>query len=794
MSNPLSLDEWTPPPAHPAGGIAARAMAASRPAAYLQGLNPEQFRAVESLDGPVLVLAGAGTGKTRVLTSRIAHIIATGRARAGEILAVTFTNKAAREMKERITALIGAVGEGMPWLGTFHSIGTKILRRHAELVGLRPDFTILDTDDQIRLLKQILQAENIDEKRWPARVLAFQIDAWKNRALTPGKVSAGEGHVFAEGRARELYKLYQERLKALNAVDFGDLLLENIRLFQENADILADFQRRFRFILVDEYQDTNVAQYLWLRLLAAGHRNLCCVGDDDQSIYGWRGAEVDNILRFEKDFPGATVIRLERNYRSTGHILGAAGHLIARNEGRLGKTLFTDGEEGERVSVACAWDSEEEARMVADEIEALQHKGHSLQEMAILVRASFQMREFEERFITNAIPYRVIGGPRFYERAEIRDALAYLRIVSQPADDLAFERIFNTPKRGLGDAVLNALHAYARPNRVPLLQAARVLIESDEISSRARPALRALVENIGRWASLIETAPHHELAEMILEESGYTDMWKKDRSADAAGRLDNLKELVRAMEEFDNLAGFLEHVGLVMEKSQGEDEARVSIMTLHGAKGLEFETVFLPGWEEGLFPSQRTLDEQGRAGLEEERRLAYVGLTRAKRRVKLYFATNRRIHGLWQSTIPSRFVDELPPGHVEVVEGQGTYGSMQRLGYGGGSRFDKVSPANSSYQTPGWQRMQAAKEAGFTPSRAPQEPGRGWGSASSPRTIEGRVLASSTMQSSRYSSGDRVFHIKFGPGSVAEVDGNKLTVDFDKAGRKMVLESFVQAH
>ncbi|MCU0820210.1 MAG: UvrD-helicase domain-containing protein [Beijerinckiaceae bacterium] len=769
-------------------------MAASRPAVHLQGLNPEQQRAVETLDGPVLVLAGAGTGKTKVLTSRIAHIIASGRARTGEILSVTFTNKAAREMKERITALIGAVGEGMPWLGTFHSIGTKILRRHAELVGLRSDFTILDTDDQIRLLKQILQAENIDEKRWPARILAFQIDGWKNRALTPEKVSSGEGHVFAEGRARELYKLYQERLKTLNAVDFGDLLLENIRLFQENPDVLADFQQRFRFILVDEYQDTNVAQYLWLRLLAAGHRNLCCVGDDDQSIYGWRGAEVDNILRFEKDFPGAVVIRLERNYRSTGHILGAAGHLIAKNEGRLGKTLFTDGEEGERVTVACAWDSEEEARMVADEIEALQHKGHSLQDMAILVRASFQMREFEERFITNAIPYRVIGGPRFYERAEIRDALAYLRIVSQPADDLAFERIFNTPKRGLGDAVLNALHAYARPNRVPLLQAARVLIESDEISSRARPNLRALVENISRWASLIETTPHHELAEMILEESGYTDMWKKDRSADAAGRLDNLKELVRAMEEFENLAGFLEHVGLVMEKSQGEDEARVSIMTLHGAKGLEFETVFLPGWEEGLFPSQRTLDEQGRAGLEEERRLAYVGLTRAKRRAKLYFATNRRIHGLWQSTVPSRFVDELPPGHVEVVEGQGTYGSMQRMGYAGGSRFDKVNTAASSYQTPGWQRMQAAQKAGFTPSRAPQEPGRSWSAGgSSPRTIEGRVLASSTVQSSRYRQGDRVFHIKFGPGSVAEVDGNKLTVDFDKAGRKMVLESFVQA-
>jgi DNA helicase-2/ATP-dependent DNA helicase PcrA len=808
VSDPFALDDWTPAPPPSGGGIAARAMAASRPAVHLQGLNPEQKRAVETLDGPVLVLAGAGTGKTKVLTSRIAEIISKGRARASEILSVTFTNKAAREMKERIGSLIGAVGEGMPWLGTFHSIGAKILRHHAELVGLRSDFTILDTDDQIRLLKQILQAENIDEKRWPARLLAFQIDGWKNRALTPEKVSSGEGHVFAEGRAKELYKLYQERLKALNAVDFGDLLMENIRLFQENPDVLADFQRRFRFMLVDEYQDTNVAQYLWLRLLAAGHRNLCCVGDDDQSIYGWRGAEVDNILRFDKDFPGATVIRLERNYRSTGHILGAAGHIIARNEGRLGKTLFTEGEEGEKVSVACAWDSEEEARMVADEIEALQHKGHALQDMAILVRASFQMREFEERFITNAIPYRVIGGPRFYERAEIRDALAYLRIVSQPADDLAFERIFNTPKRGLGDAVLNALNAYARPNRVPLLQAARVLVESDELSARHRPALRGLVENITRWASLIETTPHHELAEMILEESGYTDMWKKDRSADAAGRLDNLKELVRAMEEFENLAGFLEHVGLVMEKSQGEGEDRVSIMTLHGAKGLEFETVFLPGWEEGLFPSQRTLDEQGRAGLEEERRLAYVGLTRAKRRAKLYFATNRRIHGLWQSTIPSRFVDELPAQHVEVLEASGAYGNMQRLGYAGGSRFDGAAGAASSYSTPGWQRMQEAKSQGVgaAQTRPSQQPGRSFGSSgsfggsgfqggysrSTGRTIEGRVLASSA-QTSRYRTGDRVFHIKFGPGSVTAVDGNKLTVEFDKAGQKMVLESFVQA-
>jgi DNA helicase-2/ATP-dependent DNA helicase PcrA len=801
MSDPFSLQDWDPSSAVRGSGLAARAISAARPAGHLLNLNPEQKQAVETLDGPLLVLAGAGTGKTKVLTSRIAHIIATGRGRAGDILAVTFTNKAAREMKERIGNLIGAVAEGMPWLGTFHSISTKILRRHAELAGLRSDFTILDTDDQIRLLKQILQAENIDEKRWPARLLAFQIDAWKNRALTPEKVSDGEGHSFAEGRAKTLYALYQDRLKALNAVDFGDLLLETIRIFREHADVLGDYQRRFRFILVDEYQDTNVAQYLWLRLLAAGHRNLCCVGDDDQSIYGWRGAEVDNILRFEKDFPGSVVIRLERNYRSTGHILGAASHLIARNEGRLGKTLFTEGDEGERVTIACAWDSEEEARLVADEIEALQHKGHSLQDMAILVRASFQMREFEERFITNAIPYRVIGGPRFYERAEIRDALAYLRLIAQPADDLAFERIINTPKRGLGDAVLNALHAYARPNRVPLLQAARVLVESDEISARHRTALRGFVEAILRWTAMIDTTPHAELAETVLEEAGYTEMWKKDRSADAAGRLENLKELVRAMEEFENLAGFLEHVSLVMEKSQGEGEERVSVMTLHGAKGLEFETVFLPGWEEGLFPSQRTLDEQGRAGLEEERRLAYVGLTRAKQRARLYFATNRRIHGLWQSTLPSRFIDELPAGHVEVMEAQGTYGSMQKLGYGSGaSRFERMPAFSaSSYQTPGWQRAQANNQRGFTPSRAPEEPRRqpsgdnGDFSSRAPKEIEGRVLASSTNSASRYRSGDRVFHIKFGPGSVASVDGNKLTVDFDKAGRKMVLESFVSA-
>jgi len=804
MSDPFAIDDLPEPaPAHTpkAGGLAARAMAGASPAAqYLAGLNPEQREAVESLDGPVLVLAGAGTGKTRVLTTRIAHLIATGRAYPSQILSVTFTNKAAREMKERIGHLIGGVAEGMPWLGTFHSIGTKMLRRHAELVDLRPDFTILDTDDQIRLMKQLLQAENIDEKRWPARVLASIIDGWKNRGLTPQRVPAGEGEAFAGGRGRKLYADYQARLKTLNACDFGDLLLECTRLLQENPEVLAQYQDRFRYVLVDEYQDTNVAQYLWLRLLAQrkGDRpqNICCVGDDDQSIYGWRGAEVDNILKFEKDFPGAKVIRLERNYRSTGHILATASRLITHNEGRLGKTLFTDGDDGHKVTVSGSWDSEEEARIIGEEIEALHINKHSLNEIAILVRASFQMREFEERFITLGLPYRVIGGPRFYERKEVRDALAYFRVVRQPADDLAFERIFNTPKRGLGDATLNELHAYARANAIPLTAAMRQLIETEELKPKVRQTLRDMVLSLDRWAAMLETHRHTEVAETILEESGYIDMWKKDRSADAAGRLENLKELIRSMEEFENMQGFLEHVSLVMEAAQGESEDRVTLMTLHGAKGLEFETVFLPGWEEGLFPHPRALDEQGRAGLEEERRLAYVGLTRAKERAKIYFASNRRIHGSWNASIPSRFVDELPEAHVEVTATQSAFahGRGGYLGTGGNSRFDRMTPFQaSSYATPGWQRAQARKaEDGF--DQGPAETYRGGGAAArKPMLIEGELVAKSTGAPSRFADGARVFHVKFGNGSVVAVDGNKLTVDFDKAGRKMVLESYVEA-
>src|SRR5450759_78041 len=773
MTEPNKLSHHGVPDHQPAaGGIAARARASATPQ-YLAGLNPEQREAVETLDGPVLVLAGAGTGKTRVLTSRIAHILSTGRARPNEILSVTFTNKAAREMKLRLGHMLGQAVEGMPWLGTFHAIGGRILRTHAELVQLKSNFTVLDVDDQIRLLKQLLQADNIDDKRWPARMLAGLIDGWKNRGLTPSQVPPGEAAVFGNGRGGKLYAAYQERLKILNAADFGDLLLENIRLFREHPDVLRQYQNRFKFILVDEYQDTNVAQYLWLRLLAQapasakaqaptavipghapspvipGHaegvnpesgagdkqhrdsgsalpaqpgmtsqaapKNICCVGDDDQSIYGWRGAEVDNILRFDHDFPGAKVVRLERNYRSTGHILAAASHLIAHNEGRLGKTLRTEDVLGEKVQVTGGWDSEEEARSIGEEIEQLQRDAreqgidHPLDEIAILVRASFQMREFEDRFIQLGLPYRVIGGPRFYERAEIRDALAYLRVLAQPADDLAFERIVNVPKRGLGDATVQMLHDHARKQRIPLTEAASALSATDEMKPKPRLALRDLMAGFERWRAKKDSMPHSELAEIVLDESGYTEMWQNDKSADAAGRLENLKELVRSMQDFENLAGFLEHISLVMDRDSAEGEQAVNIMTLHSAKGLEFDTVFLPGWEEGLFPHQRALDESGRAGLEEERRLAHVGLTRARKRAKIYFATNRRIHGLWTSTMPSRFLDELPEAHVQVKEPAGGSGGFGMSGYGA-SRFDEMNSFGSNYSTPGWQRAQRTRE------------------------------------------------------------------------------------
>ncbi|MFJ1308652.1 ATP-dependent helicase [Agrobacterium sp. P15N1-A] len=789
-------------------GIAARAMAArdqTRAAPdYLSGLNPEQREAVETLDGPVLVLAGAGTGKTRVLTTRIAHILATGRAYPSQILAVTFTNKAAREMKERIGVLVGGAVEGMPWLGTFHSIGVKLLRRHAELVGLKSDFTILDTDDVVRLIKQLIQAEGLDDKRWPAKQFAGMIDGWKNKGLMPPDIPEGDSRAFANGKGRELYTAYQNRLKTLNACDFGDLLMHPISIFRRHTDILKEYHQKFRYILVDEYQDTNTAQYMWLRLLAQRAKgepqNVCCVGDDDQSIYGWRGAEVDNILRFDKDFPGAKVIKLERNYRSTEHILGAAGHLIAHNEGRLGKTLFTErsSPDDEKVVVHAAWDSEEEARAVGEEIEQLQRKNHNLNDMAILVRASFQMREFEDRFVTLGLNYRVIGGPRFYERLEIRDAMAYFRLVCQPADDLAFERIVNTPKRGLGDTTIRNLHDYARARDIPMLAAAADIIETDELKPKARKALFDVVQDFRRWQGLLENTEHTTLAEQILDESGYTAMWQADKTAEAPGRLENLKELIRSMEAFESMRGFLEHVALVMDAEQNENLDAVSIMTLHSAKGLEFDTVFLPGWEEGLFPHQRALDEGGRSGLEEERRLAYVGITRAKKLCHIWFVSNRRIHGLWQSTLPSRFLDELPPAHVDVAASDSSYGGYGGRGGYGQSRFDKADPFANNYSTPGWKRAQQNRSDatrdnwGTRSGHAVERIGYGE-SGPRTRTIDGELVAKSVADTpSKFFVGDRVFHLKFGNGNISAIEGNKLTIDFDRAGQKRVLDGFVE--
>jgi len=758
--------------------LSARAMAA-RPAPYLDDLNPAQRAAVEALDGPVLMLAGAGTGKTKALTSRIVHLLSTGRARPNEILSVTFTNKAAREMKNRVGLLLGQTVEGMPWMGTFHSICVKLLRRHAELVGLKSNFTILDTDDQIRLIKQVLSVNNIDEKRWPARQMAGIIDHWKNRAWTPAKVPSAEAGAF-NNRGTEIYDQYQTRLRELNAADFGDLLLHMVTIFQAHPDILEQYQRWCKYILVDEYQDTNVAQYLWLRLLAGGHKNICCVGDDDQSIYGWRGAEVGNILKFEKDFPGAVVVRLEQNYRSTPHILAAASGVIQGNEGRLGKTLWTAEETGEKVRLIGHWDGEEEARWIGEEIEALQRgtRGSApfgLDAMAILVRASHQMRAFEDRFLTIGLPYRVIGGPRFYERMEIRDAMAYFRVVTSPDDDLAFERIVNTPKRGLGDKAQQKIQSCARENGVSVVEGSRILLSENGLSGKAAGELRALIEGIDRWGRMAGDADvsHMELAEIILDESGYTTMWQNDKTPEAPGRLENLKELVKALEQFENLQGFLEHVSLVMDNDTDDGGEKVSIMTLHAAKGLEFPVVFLPGWEDGLFPSQRSMDESGVKGLEEERRLAYVGITRAEELCTISFAGNRRVFGQWQSSLPSRFIDELPVDHVDILTPPGLYGG----GFGAAGMqstlHDRAADANV-YNSPGWRRMLDRSQT------------RSIASASQAKNI---IIDATALPA--FGLGDRVFHQKFGYGAVIGVEGDKLEIAFEKSGVKKVVARFV---
>ncbi|WP_446532527.1 ATP-dependent helicase [Qipengyuania marincola] len=760
-----------PSPAAPGGDVPA----------YAAMLNAPQREAVLTTEGPVLMLAGAGTGKTAALTARLAHLIATRRAWPSEILCVTFTNKAAREMRERVGRHIGDAVEGMPWLGTFHSIGARMLRRHAELVGLQSNYSIIDTDDQLRLLKQLIQQNELDEKRWPARQLAGLIDRWKNRGLNPGDLDAAENEAYANGLGTKFYKLYQERLQALNACDFGDLLLHMLNIFRQHRDILEQYQRRFKYILVDEYQDTNQVQYLWLRLLAQDRKNICVVGDDDQSIYSWRGAEVANILKFEKDFPGAAVIKLEQNYRSTPQILAAASGLIDANSERLGKTLWTELPAGEKVRVIGVWDGPEEARRVGEEIERLESEGASLDEVAILVRAQYQTREFEDRFIQIGLNYRIVGGFRFYERAEIRDALAYLRVIEQPADDLAFERIYNQPKRGLGAKTLEAMRRHARRMQMPLAAASLDLADSDELPARARNTLTGLLAQFVHWREQAEKVTPSELLRLVVAESGYEEMLQKDRSAESAGRLENLSELARAMEDYESLTDFLEHVSLVMDNDARDDGEKLTIMTMHAAKGLEFDHVFLPGWEEGVFPSQRALDEGGLASLEEERRLAYVAITRAKRRCSIFHAANRRIYGQWTSSIPSRFIDELPEETIERETTMTGGASLWRANWTETEDpFAHVStsrPDRSTARGPGWQR---ALSSGYdaTPKRI-AEPGRSAASfAAKPR--------------SDIAIGARVFHDKFGYGTVTDQEGNKLAIEFEKAGEKRVLDSFVK--
>lgn len=729
---------------------------------YLDGLNPEQREAVLTTEGPLLVLAGAGTGKTRVLTTRIAHLIRQRKAFPGQILAVTFTNKASQEMRERVDRWLGGdvmendeVSSSGVWLGTFHSIGVKMLRRHGELLGFGQSFVILDDDDQHRLIKQIMSENGIDNQRFPGKVILSIIQSWKDKALTPDKLdamAAGEG---AGAAALKVYPIYQQRLKNSNAMDFGDLLLHCLTLFNTFPQVLNEYSHRFKYILVDEYQDTNVAQYLWLRMLGMGHQNVCCVGDDDQSIYGWRGAEVGNILKFEKDFSDAQVIRLERNYRSTSPILAAASHLIEKNKSRLGKTLWTEQEGGDLIRIKSVWDDQEEARFVGEEIESLQRDGISLDDMAVLVRAGYQTRGFEERFINLAIPYRVIGGLRFYERAEIRDSVAYLRVLSQPNDDLAFERIVNVPKRGIGKATLEKLHIHARANNCSLYKALENMLVSKELSGKAATTLTKLLEQFARWRNLLADSPLPEIADLVLEESGYRAMWQEDKSPDAPGRLENVKELIRALGEFETAGDFLEHVGLVMDRDRtdGPPEPMVGIMSLHAAKGLEFEAVFLTGWEEGLFPSQRTMDEKGNKGLEEERRLAYVGITRAKKHCFISHAANRRIYNQWQSSIPSRFLQELPEDQIEVLDG-GVYSQRSS----GPTLFQKEIDG----------MLHAMREENTVPDfdAYPEAP--------------------------NVKKGQRVFHQKFGYGVITAIEGDHLTVAFKHAGVKKVMADYVK--
>ena len=730
---------------------------------YLGDLNSEQEKAVRQTEGPVLVLAGAGTGKTKALTARVAYLIKSLNVRSHSILAVTFTNKAANEMKFRIEEHIGNLSEGLKWIGTFHSICVKILRRHAEKVQLNSNFTIINTDDQIRLLRQIIKLEAIDEKKWPPRLLAYIIDQWKNKALTYQNIP--EDDLQFDGKAKKLYAIYQSRLQTLNAVDFGDLILHVIEILKADNSLLLNYHNLFKYILVDEYQDTNMAQYLLLRLLAQGSKNICCVGDDDQSIYGWRGAEIGNILKFDKDFPGATVIRLEQNYRSTSNILGAASGLIESNQGRLGKTLWTDSNIGDKVKLIKHIDGKDEVSWICDDIHnQVRSENLKFSDIAILFRATWQFRDFEDLLLRRDIPHIIIGGTRFFDRQEIKDAVAYLRIINSDTDSLALERIINVPKRGIGEKSLQQLHNIARENNYSLLDATRHALKSNLLSKKIQ-------ENLGRFLDMLEIwrdvgfsseKNHVDLVEQVLDESGYTDMLQNEQTPEAEGRLENLKELVSSLRDFSDLQSFLDHVSLVMENQVGRNPDKISLMTLHASKGLEFKQVYLPGWEEETFPNKKSLDDNGQIGLEEERRLAYVGITRAKLACTISSAESRYKFGDFNFNLESRFIKELPNQFIQDLTPSG-FQSSNAI-----NQSSFLEQESSFYRSPGWSRLQS----NLTNNPSP-------------------FFNNSPHVTKTFSIGDRVFHEKFGYGIISELENDKALVDFEKADRKNIKTAFL---
>ena len=728
---------------------------------YLETLNKSQLEAVKNTEGPNLVLAGAGTGKTRVLTTRVAHIIDSKLAFPSQILCVTFTNKAAREMSERIQNLVSVKMDRMPWIGTFHSIGAKIIRNHAEVIGLKPSFTILDKDDQLSLIKQILKSENLDQSKYVPKYIQSRIDQWKNKALNPNDIKADSLGNMNDDKTLSIYKLYQQRLFQINCLDFGDLLLQCINLFK-NEDVLKRYSENFKYVLVDEYQDTNTAQYQWLKYLSSVNQNICCVGDDDQSIYSWRGAEIDNMLRFEKDFDNTKTTRLEENYRSTNNILKSASSLISYNEARLGKELYSDQGNGDPVYIHLVNSSRDEATFVAQEIMKLRDENPDLNNIAVLVRAVFQSREIEEALIRYSVPYRIIGGIRFYERAEIKDAISYLRIVYENQDDVAFERAIMTPKRGVGEKSFNKIIEVSKNKRISLFQASKLLAGTDEVNKKASSSLDEFIKVIERGISMIETTQYPEILKVLLDESGYMDMLKNDKNVSAQTKIENIKELIIAMEDYNSIEEFLEHISLVTSVDENNEDNKVSLMTLHAAKGLEYDFVFLPGWEEGLFPHQKTIDESGNKGIEEERRLAYVGITRARKTVNISTSMSRRFQNNWMPSLQSRFIEELDQDLVKTVNHIADH-------------LDNFDEFNQDFDfKPKRISLNSTEGSSYKTVLSMEE--------ENVRDINDDIILQ---------IGQLVKHKKFGIGKIQDLDGSKAVVDFDEHGKKKLISDFL---